>query len=339
MEIPGHTFRRTASGLGLFYGWFGAMHSRLDVIITGKEEDCCRALLDSMFSRTVYLEKRLNRFDPDSDIWQINNFGEGALPIDDEMIDILAGAAHYKTLTHGTFDIAIHTKDYDPKAEYLDIDFENFVLNITCQGVTLDMGGYAKGLALEEMVEILRKGGVENALVSFGNSSIYGLGKHPLEKPWSVGVASTSMLTNGNIAFSLENCAMSSSGNNNSNRGHIISPFDSKPINDNCIISVSGASPLDCEVLSTALFVAVSKQNENDKHIKGEPDHIASEYSHNSTASNDNDSIDKNISGENADKDLVASIISNFDVNRVIHISFDKDIANIKELVGGKPLE
>lgn len=346
METPNHTFRRSASGLGLFYGWFGAMHSRLDVIIAGCEEGECRQLLDSMFARTAHLEKRLNRFDPGSDLWQINNLGRGVVPVDDEMIDILAGAAHYKTLTLGAFDIAVHSRDYDPKAEYLDIDFENFLLNVTAEGVTLDMGGYAKGLALEDMVGILREGGVESALISFGNSSVYGLGQHPIGQPWSVGVEQTAGLTGGGIAFELTDCAMSSSGNNNSNRGHIISPYDLRPVTDSRIVSVSGPSPLDCEVLSTALFVAASQHEqdhgqpsnglctggdaaaETDSPDYGHADN-GHRTEHRGTGQRE---CGKAHTGNDAGQNRVQAILANFDMRRAVNISIDGHRAAVSEL-------
>ncbi len=274
MESPNHTFKISPSGLGLFYGWFGGMHSRLDLIITGMDEGRCARLLDDMYSNTERLEKMLNRFDPDSDLYQLNSLGKGSYPIDDELIEIIARALAYKSLTLGAFDIAIGSENYDPTVQYIDIDFENRILTKTADGVTLDMGGYAKGLALEAMIEILRAGGVENALVSFGNSSVYGIGNHPAGKPWNVGVEQTAgktVNTNGGaggqdgVFIDLCDCGMSTSGNNPTNRGHIISPYTRRPVTDSRLVSVAGASPLDCEVLSTALFVAMAEDGYEDK--------------------------------------------------------------------------
>ena len=46
-------------------------------------------------------------------------------------------------------------------------------------GASLDLGGIAKGWALDRMREHLRARGVENALVSFGQSSLMALGAPP----------------------------------------------------------------------------------------------------------------------------------------------------------------
>lgn len=52
--------------------------------------------------------------------------------------------------------------------------------------VQLDLGGYAKGRALDDAVAILRQHGIRNALVNIGGNVI-ALGRHG-ERPWRVGI-------------------------------------------------------------------------------------------------------------------------------------------------------
>ena len=54
------------------------------------------------------------------------------------------------------------------------------------RAVQLDFGGYAKGLALDRAVQILRAHGIRNALVNIGGNLI-ALGQHGT-RPWHVGV-------------------------------------------------------------------------------------------------------------------------------------------------------
>src|SRR3989442_1481201 len=48
-------------------------------------------------------------------------------------------------------------------------------------GVELDPGGIGKGYAVDCMVDVLKRNGVESALVSAAGSSIYGMGAPPGE--------------------------------------------------------------------------------------------------------------------------------------------------------------
>ncbi|MBU4498601.1 MAG: FAD:protein FMN transferase, partial [Gammaproteobacteria bacterium] len=52
--------------------------------------------------------------------------------------------------------------------------------------VQLDLGGYAKGRALDDAVAILKQHGIQNALVNIGGNVI-ALGQHG-ERPWRVGI-------------------------------------------------------------------------------------------------------------------------------------------------------
>lgn len=54
------------------------------------------------------------------------------------------------------------------------------------KAVQLDLGGYAKGYALDRAVELLRKQGIRNALINIGGN-IIALGKHG-RQPWRVGI-------------------------------------------------------------------------------------------------------------------------------------------------------
>ncbi|MDP2693841.1 MAG: FAD:protein FMN transferase [Gallionella sp.] len=54
------------------------------------------------------------------------------------------------------------------------------------KAVWLDLGGYAKGYALDRAAEILRKQGIRNALVNIGGN-VLALGQHG-KRPWRVGI-------------------------------------------------------------------------------------------------------------------------------------------------------
>jgi thiamine biosynthesis lipoprotein len=67
-----------------------------------------------------------------------------------------------------------------------DLHIENNVVWSTNPAVRLDLGGYAKGRALDDAVEILKAHGIENALVNIGGNVI-ALGTHG-DRPWRVGI-------------------------------------------------------------------------------------------------------------------------------------------------------
>jgi thiamine biosynthesis lipoprotein len=67
-----------------------------------------------------------------------------------------------------------------------DLVIKNQMVHSKNPAVKLDLGGYAKGYALDQASKILRAQGIENALVNIGGN-IIALGKHG-DKPWRVGI-------------------------------------------------------------------------------------------------------------------------------------------------------
>lgn len=67
-----------------------------------------------------------------------------------------------------------------------DLHIEGNTINSTKSAVQLDLGGYAKGLALDDAVAILKQHGIKNALVNIGGNVI-ALGQHG-DRPWRVGI-------------------------------------------------------------------------------------------------------------------------------------------------------
>src|SRR5262249_52586512 len=55
-------------------------------------------------------------------------------------------------------------------------------------GVELDLGGIAKGYAVDRVVDLLRRAQIPAALVSAGGSTIYGLGTPPDRDGWDVAI-------------------------------------------------------------------------------------------------------------------------------------------------------
>jgi thiamine biosynthesis lipoprotein len=67
-----------------------------------------------------------------------------------------------------------------------DIVIEGNQIYSTNPAVQLDLGGYAKGYALDRAIETLKARGIKNALINVGGN-IIALGKHG-DKPWRVGI-------------------------------------------------------------------------------------------------------------------------------------------------------
>ena len=120
---------------------------------------------------------------------------------------------------------------------------------------------------MERILPILRDARINCALLSFGESLIYGLGSHPYGDSWKVSLPVGDPVKSR--VFDLKNEALSISGNSLNNQkkfadsGPIVNPVTCQMVGMNGLLSVKTEDPVRAEVLSTALFSAgpqVSKE-------------------------------------------------------------------------------
>src|SRR5262249_8924036 len=130
------------------------------------------------------------------------------------------------------------------------------------QGIELDLGGIAKGYAVDQAVEILRENHVGSALVSSGTSSIYALGAPPGERGWKVTLRDPFEAKKvGDVVF-LRNYSMSTSANyersfriGGKTYGHIMNPRTGMPVEDTLTTAVLAPSTRQSDALTKPAFV------------------------------------------------------------------------------------
>ncbi|ROH86980.1 FAD:protein FMN transferase [Pseudomethylobacillus aquaticus] len=183
----------------------------VDISIYGAPEAQARAAADAVLKDFQTLHQRLHAWQPDSELSQLNRAlarGETA-PVAADLADMLNDASQLSARAGGLFNPAIgglirqwgfqrdeYTPvDIDPvRVEALvaaaprmsDLHIESGSIRSDNPAVQLDLGGYAKGLALDRALRQLRQAGIQHALVNIGGNVI-ALGQHG-ERPWNVGI-------------------------------------------------------------------------------------------------------------------------------------------------------
>ena len=187
---------------------FGTM---VDITIYGESEEDAQAISNDIIRQFQDLHNRLHSWRP-SEVTALNHaYKRGKVPtrISADVADMIAEATDLSIKSKGLFNPAIgelihqwgFQKDefkpakIDPKRiaelvkadpQMVDIVVENGKSYSTNPTVQLDLGGYAKGYALDQALLILRRQGVRNALVNIGGN-IIALGQHGTQ-PWRVGI-------------------------------------------------------------------------------------------------------------------------------------------------------
>ncbi len=154
------------------------------VIRSGRKPPSVDAF-EQAFAAISDVQRRMSFHDPDSMLSQINAHAFArAVPVDEMTFKVLSWASELHLLSNGLFDPTIAPdlqragflprNNWVPRSVESEISFSDIeLLNGNCvrfrrPGVRLDLGGVAKGFAVDEAVMALRAAGIESALVNAG---------------------------------------------------------------------------------------------------------------------------------------------------------------------------
>lgn len=183
----------------------------VDISIYGEPEARARAVADKIQQDFQRWHNQFHAWQPGSEISKLNEaFVQGkSASISPELAYIIQDATAWYIKSDGLFNPAIgslvnawgfQADEFKPvridapkiaelvKADpkMTDIEIKDGLASSKNPAVRLDLGGYAKGYALDRAVEHLRQAGIKHALINIGGN-IMALGQHG-EKPWRVGI-------------------------------------------------------------------------------------------------------------------------------------------------------
>lgn len=236
-----------------------AMHTHIELLFTGLEREQGEHLAASVSQRVNEMERRFNRFDMKSPLAVLNSRAAAEeVEVDDELFMALELCEVFRVATIGYFSVATSTSRAE-EVPYI-LGARRHSVKFACEEVQLDMGGFAKGFALEQVCKMVRESGAVSALLNFGNSSVSAVGHHPYGEWWSVGVSNPKNAGVAACEVHLRDSAISVSGRSTTGEYHIVNPHTGVKVAQEELILVEGRSALVAEVLSTALYAAPHKE-------------------------------------------------------------------------------
>lgn len=143
------------------------------------------------------------------------------------------------------------------------LDFNRRTVFLPVKGMKLDLGGIAKGYAVDRAYMALRKAGIRSALINGGSSSLRTLGKRADGNPWRLGIGDprrTGELL-GTLGLPKDRALGTSADNQNFfiNNGkrytHLINPRTGYPSRDKILVTATAPTAIEADLLSTAFFV------------------------------------------------------------------------------------
>lgn len=186
------------------------MGTLVEITVCAGDEASAFDLLNQAFSEFERIEQLMSTRIETSEVARINREGfPGPIVIDREVFDLIKRSIEIDRETSGAFDITvgpllklwplyraekilpnddqIHQALERTGTELMMLDPEKSTLMFKQPGMAIDLGGIAKGYAIDRTIALLRQAGVTSALVNAGGD-LYALGRKPDGKPWRVGV-------------------------------------------------------------------------------------------------------------------------------------------------------
>lgn len=197
-----------------------------------------------------------------------------------ELFDLIALSVELSVETQGAFDITFASVGYlydyrqqqKPSDEqvaalleainfrYITLDVGQTSIYFAHPKVKIDLGGIAKGHAVDNAITILQKLGIKHALITAGGDTRL-LGDR-LGKPWMVGIRDPRQANKQAVVLPLENIGLSTSGDyeryfeqDGVRYHHILSPKSGTSSHEVQSVSILGPRSTLNDALSTAVFV------------------------------------------------------------------------------------
>ena len=239
------------------------------------------ASLDAAAARIAALENTFSVTIDGSDIARVNHAAGAATQVSEDTALLIRKAQEIGDASGGALDISLYPvlcawgfttgEMHVPDPETLDtllgrVDYTKIGLDgntVTLPAdMEIDLGALAKGYTSDEVIRIFRESGAESAIVSLGGN-VQALGSKPDGSKWKVGIVDPFSPSENMGVVEIENQAVITSGNyeryfeeNGQKYWHILDKADVEPA-DNGLVSMTiiGDSGLQCDALSTALFV------------------------------------------------------------------------------------
>ncbi len=255
-----YTQQNISNDKKLFYAWFEAMHTRIDIAIY---IDVIRndlvEIISQIEAEIKKYEKLGNRFDPQSEISYVNHHAfDNEVSLSDDLFILLTDCYLHNENTRGYFDVSVYSsKKYQNKTKPFSLDSVHKTIRFSHSGVLIDLSGYLKGYVLRKLMSLTDKADLDNFLINLGNSSIYAKGNHPYGEGWKLKIPES------DCELILHNECLTTSGNSEKTKWPIINPLEDKLVIVKKPISVITRFPDYGEVLSKVSYLAPKSEIES----------------------------------------------------------------------------
>jgi thiamine biosynthesis lipoprotein len=267
---------------GRFRSEFQAMGTDAVLAVCAQDPRSARRIIAPALERVRTVESLMSMFRPDSDIGRLNAAGaQHPVEVSPLTLRVLRASAHFSQLTGGAFDVtytplrSVWLKAQGagalPPEEELrralaSVGFDKLVLSdgaamFAREGMAVDLGGIAKGFAIDLAAEAMKGAGAQAALVDIGGD-IRVVGRPGAGESWRILVRDPRGEGQPPIVLKLSDAAVATSGDyaryfsvGGRRFSHIIDPRTGRPVQDVPSATVVAPDATTADALATGISV------------------------------------------------------------------------------------
>jgi thiamine biosynthesis lipoprotein len=185
------------------------------VVVVAANRDIANKCIEAAFAEIRKVDELMSSYKSDSQISIVNREGfKHVVEVSDSVYEVLQRSIEFSRLTNGAFDITVgplvdlfHSSEKTEVApseeeitrakakvgfEKLELNNQDKTVRFTVEGMRLDLGGIAKGYAVDKAIEAAKKAGAVGAMVDIGGD-IRCFGIDPKGKDnWLIGLQNPS---------------------------------------------------------------------------------------------------------------------------------------------------
>jgi thiamine biosynthesis lipoprotein len=260
-----------------------------------------QAAIDAVFTEFRRIDALMSTYKPESELSRVNeNAAAAPVRVSRELYDLLATSIEYSKLTHGAFDVTYASVGYlydyrahrHPDAEaiasalpgidyrHIQLDPHRLTVRFRQPGVRVDLGGIAKGHAVDRGIAVLQEHGIDRAMVNAGGDTrIIG---DRLGRPWIVGIRHPDDENKVVLRIPLTDTAMSTSGDyeryfeeDEVRYHHILDPKTGRSASKLRSVTIIAATATRSDALTKSVFVMGAEDGIRFIDTLGDADAIA----------------------------------------------------------------
>ena len=266
-------------------GFYQTMGTFARVLVVASDKAAAEQSVEAALAVFDRIESLMSDYDPDSQISAVNRRAyEEPVAVDPEVFDVLVASVEYSRISDGAFDITVGplvqlwrqarltavapTPDQIADArskvgwQNLRLDPLNKTVQFAVEGMALDLGGIAKGYAIDKAADAMRQAGAIGGMIDVGGDLLcfgrpVGGAAH-----WLIGLQDPAADEHILLRFKFDDRAAATSGDyrrftllDGHKYSHIVNPATADTSGDLTSVTVIAATAMQADALATAVSV------------------------------------------------------------------------------------